>query len=257
MKKFVVALIASLTISTAALADGWSVDEMNSAIDETNFLVNSGCSGTLIDAKNRYILTAAHCVDAQYETAEREVVDEKGIVKQEKYRKLIDGSVTQFLFDASGESQRTTAYRVTLKAVDRSVDLAVLQVNGVLPNGKVAKLADSEPRRGERVYVVGNPAGVLYASVVVGIVSSTQRTYGMLGIEDSPHQRLIQISAGVIGGNSGGSVYNERGEMVGVPVRASRVNEILGFAVPLEVIKEFLKTNKLVDEPPSNATMVP
>jgi S1-C subfamily serine protease len=256
MFRSLLAFVASAFLVTTALAEEWSVEAMNSAIDETNFLVNSGCSGTLIDLKNKYILTAAHCVDAQYETVEREVIDDKGIVTKEKYRKLIDGSVTQFVFDGA-ESTRTTRYRVALKAVDRDVDLAVVQVVGSLPNTKYAKLADSEPRRGERVYVVGNPAAVLYASVVVGIVSSVQRTYGLLGIDEAPHERLMQISAGVIGGNSGGSVYNSAGELVGVPVRGSRVNEILGFAVPLDVIKAFLSKNRLVEDVKDNSITVP
>lgn len=256
MRKLAAALISLLFLVPTA-ARSWSVEDMNAAIDETNFLVNAGCSGTLIDVKNRYILTAAHCVDAQYETVEREVIDDKGIVKKEKYRKLKPGTVSQFTFDASGQSTRTLSYRVRLKAVESRIDLAVLQVIGELPNKTAAPLAESEPRRGERVYVVGNPAGVLYASVVTGIVSSTQRTNASIGFDDNDDARLMQVSAGVIGGNSGGAVYNDRGQLIGVPVVASRMNEVLGFAVPLDVIKKFLADNKLIDEPVSNSTMVP
>src|ERR1035437_9315720 len=111
---------AFLCLSPIVAHADWSVDAMNASIDQTNFVVNKGCSGTLIDLERKFILTAAHCVDAQYETKEREIVDEKGIVTKEKYRKLIDGSVTQIVFDG-GESTRTTVYRVTLKAVNKDV----------------------------------------------------------------------------------------------------------------------------------------
>ena len=239
-------LVALFALISPSYAE-WPVATMNAAIDQTNFIVNKGCSGTLIDVKNKYILTAAHCVADQYETLEREVVGDDNKVKTEKYRRLIDGSVTQLEF-SNNETVRTTIYRVSLKAVDTDVDLAVVQVNGELPNTTAAVLADREPVRGEKVFVVGNPTGSLYSSVGAGLVASNDRTYGLLNFEQgsngNPHGRLMQISAGVVGGNSGGAVYNEDGQLVGVPVLSNRA-VVLGFAVPLGVIKAFLKDKQL------------
>ena len=236
--------LAALFALTSPSYAEWSVKTMNAAIDQTNFVVNRGCSGTLIDIKNKYILTAAHCVADQYETLEREVVGDDNKVKIEKYRRLIDGSVTQLEF-SNNETVRTTIFRVGLKAVDKDVDLAVVQVNGELPNTTAAALAEREPVRGEKGFVVGNPMGSLYSSVGAGLVASNDRTYGLLNLEEHPHGRLMQISAGVVGGNSGGAVYNEDGQLVGVPVLANRQNEVIGFAVPLDVIKAFLKDKRL------------
>src|ERR1035437_6253027 len=236
-------LVALFALISPSYAE-WPVATMNAAIDQTNFIVNKGCSGTLIDVKNKYILTAAHCVADQYETLEREVVGDDNKVKTEKYRRLIDGSVTQLEF-SNNETVRTTIYRVSLKAVATDVDLAVVQVNGELPNAPAAVLADREPVRGEKVFVVGNPTGSLYSSVGAGLVASNDRTYGLLNLEEHPHGRLMQISSGVVGGNSGGAVYNEDGQLVGVPVLAHRTAESIGFAVPLDVIKAFLKDKQL------------
>lgn len=235
-------LLVSLFLSVVPAKADWSPKSMNKAIDQTNFLVNSGCSGTLINVKERYILTAAHCVEAQYKTMERELVSDEGVVTKEKYRKLIDGSVAQIDF-ADGDSVKSTIYSVTLKAVDKSVDLAVVQIKGPIPNTVAAEFAEEEPVRGDEVYVVGNPAGVLYSSVVKGIVSSNDRSYGLIG--SSEDGRLMQVSSGVIGGNSGGAAYNSEGKIVGVPVMASKINEILGFCVPLRVIKKFLEDKHL------------
>src|SRR5690606_1351932 len=101
------------------------------------------------------------------------------------------------------------------------------------------------PIRGETVYIVGNPMGTLYSSVTVGIVSSVQRDYGLIGFDNTNQQQaLMQISGGVVGGNSGGAAYNSNGEIIGVPVLGHRTNEVIAFATPLAAIKEFLAANK-------------
>lgn len=237
------ALIGAFFCSMShALAAEWPVADMNRTIDQTNFVVGDGCSGTLIDAKKGYVLTANHCVTGQYETITRENVDDDGVVTQEKIRKLKDGTVSQIDF-AGSDSIRTVVYKVKLVAVDADKDLALLQVRAKLPNTDAAKIACEAPVRGATAYVVGNPMGILYSSVTKGIVSSLQRDYAMLNMGDK--EPLMQVSGGVVGGNSGGAVYSDSGELIGVPVLGHRVNEVIAFAVPLNSIKDFLSANKL------------
>lgn len=250
MRRVLLAVVAAMTLwipIDSANAD-WTISDMNKQIDQTNFVVNAGCSGTLVSLKDRYVLTANHCVADQYEDVEVERVDDKGVIKKEKMRRLRDGTVSQLDFQ-SGDTVRTVTYKVKVVAVDADRDLALLQVISALPNKQVSALACDEPVRGDTVYVVGNPLGRLYSSVVKGIVSSLDRDYGLIqfGGNDRAKRPLMQVSAGIIGGNSGGSVYNDRGQMIGVPVLGHRSNEILGFAVPLVEIKEFLK-EKNIDE---------
>lgn len=140
-------------------------------------------------------------------------------------------------------------YTFKIAASDKKLDLAVLKTEALLSNLFQVRLSCEEPVRGDTAFVVGNPYGVLYSSLVKGIVSSTQRNYPMLGIDDQDDNRLMQISSGVIGGNSGGAVYNDKGELIGVPVRASQINEIIGLAVPLRDIKKFLKSSDLGLDP--------
>lgn len=237
--------VALCALASVAHADGWPTTAMNRTIDQTNFQVNDGCSGTLIDVANRYILTANHCVDDQYETVEREKIDEEGVITKEKVRRLRDGVVSQRTYTGA-EMVETAVYKTKLVAVDRKRDLAVVQVKAKLPNTEAAKLSCTSPVRGEQIYTVGNPS-MLYSSVTTGIVSSLQRSYEGIRFGDNEQgaESLMQISGGVVGGNSGGAVYNVRGELVGVPVIANRVNEVIGFAVPLDAIKAFLTDNKL------------
>lgn len=239
MRTPIIAALA-LAMSAAAASAQWSGADMNRTIDAVNVLVNSGCSGTVIDAKAGLILTAEHCVADQYETYTREKISDDGTVTQEKVRRLKDGEVSQLTFRGS-EAVQTTTYKVRVVATDKSNDLALLKTVAPLPQNEAGRMACTSPVRGDPVYIVGNPFGVLYSSVVSGIVSSVQRDYQMIGIDGPSGQApLVQISGGIIGGNSGGSVWNASGEFVGVPVRANRINEVIGIAVPLDVIRKFL-----------------
>jgi S1-C subfamily serine protease len=239
-------VLAALVLGFFCIPSGaqWKPEDMNRTIDDTNFLVNRGCSGTLIDLKSRLILTAEHCVDSQYETIEREKISDEGVVTKEKIRRLLDGTVSRIVFQGA-TSVTTVTYKVKLLATDKSKDLALVQIKDTYSGRRAAPIACANPVRGETVYIVGNPMGSLYSSVTVGVVSSVQRDYGLLGVDNTNQQQaLMQVSGGVVGGNSGGAAYNASGEIVGVPVLGHRTNEVLAFAAPLSAIKEFLAANK-------------
>jgi S1-C subfamily serine protease len=232
----------------AAFAAEWPIDAMNAQIDGANFLVNRGCSGTLIDKTNGYILTANHCIDTQFDVVTKQEIGDDGKVKEVKVRVAQPGTVSQLVFSGPNEVQRTQ-YVFHIKAADHDHDLALLKVVAKLPEYVVeAKLSCTAPKRGETVYAVGNPFGVLFGTVTKGIVASVARDYRMLGIDDegdgqSGDNGLMQITAPIEGGNSGGAIYNAIGEQIGVAVRASPVNETVAFAVPLSDLRKFLSEN--------------
>jgi S1-C subfamily serine protease len=236
------ALVGALILWTVpATANEWPVADMNRTIDQTNFEVGKGCSGTLISVEHRLILTNHHCIEQAVVVKEREMVDgESGEVRKIKTRKLNDVLVQQHFFDGA-TTISTSAYVTTILAQDKSVDLAVLQVKGNLPNVMAAPIG-GDVVRGERIYIVGNPLGE-YSSVTTGIVSSVQRdpdlpwTGGTL--------KMLQVSGGVVGGNSGGALYNVRGELVGVPAAGYPSAVTIGFAIPASVVKAFLAKHKV------------
>ena len=168
-----------------AFAGGISKGDFNRQIDQTNFLVNDNCSGTLIGPT--LILTANHCIADHFQDVEREEVDKDGKVKKVKRRITKPGTVSQIQFVGVGESQRTV-YIYKIKAHDPDHDLGLIQTISPLPDRTPAVLACREPERLDPVYAVGNPLAVLYSSVTTGIVASVQRDYRIVGIDgDAMH----------------------------------------------------------------------
>lgn len=251
-----IGLLFTLISTPVAAFAAISKADLNAQIDATNFLVNKGCSGTLIDAKARLILTANHCVMDQFEDVTREEVDKDGKVKKITVRISRPGTVSQIKFAGPNEVERTSyVYRV--QAHDPDHDLALIQVVTKLPQVIQARISCREPQRLDVDYAVGNPFGILYSTATQGIVASTARDYRLLGIDgtgDDPLMQpgdngLIQSTAPIEGGNSGGALYSADGELIGVNVRGSPINETVAFAVPLDDILKFLKDNAPDDVP--------
>ncbi|MGI6028666.1 MAG: trypsin-like peptidase domain-containing protein [Candidatus Heteroscillospira sp.] len=118
-------------------------------------------------------------------------------------------------------------------------DIAVLKIDatGLTP----AAIGDSsELAVGETVYAVGNPLGELTYTMTRGMVSALDReittaSYDQYGNTVTSTTNMFQIDAAVNSGNSGGPVYNSRGEVVGVVTAKSSETgtEGLGFAIPI------------------------
>lgn len=240
MKKLAIVTAFLALFLTAATAADISKSDLNKQIDQTNFAVGNPtfCSATLIDVDRKLLLTANHCIDMQFETVEREKIGYDGSVKTEKIRVAKPGLVSQLEFGDNDIVKRTD-YTFKIILNDSDLDLALVEVkgNGKLPNAMKAAIACKAPERGDDVYAVGNSYGVMYASLTKGIVSSTDRNYRMFHIDQGDHG-LTQFSAQIVGGNSGGALYDSSGELIGVNVRGGATG--FGLAVPLGDIKKFL-----------------
>jgi serine protease Do len=115
---------------------------------------------------------------------------------------------------------------------DEKTDLALLQVVPPKPLNFV-KFGDSTTLRvGDWVMAIGNPFG-LGGTVTVGIVSARNRD-----INAGPYDDFIQTDAAINRGNSGGPLFNENGEVVGINtaiISPTGGSIGLGFAIPSEV----------------------
>ncbi|MCG8568282.1 MAG: S1C family serine protease [Desulfobacterales bacterium] len=107
---------------------------------------------------------------------------------------------------------------------DKGADIAMAKAN--VP-GKVPFLSPARqlPRVGEKILVAGSPLG-LEQTVSEGIVSAWRKIPGK--------GRVLQISAPISPGSSGGPVLNMKGEVVGVAAFQSVKGQNLNFAVPVD-----------------------
>jgi S1-C subfamily serine protease len=225
----------------ATLAQAWTVENMNSTINSANFIVDRGCSGTLINKEHRLILTNHHCINSGIFTRNKKVTDENGVVSQVRVEELRDLNVSQRAYSGHrivGES----TYKAQIVARWKESDLALLQLRADDIQNPIAVtvFAGSKVQRGEVVYAVGNPRG-LDATVTTGIISSTTRMYRVQWA-DNQEVSFIQMSAGIAPGSSGGSLFNASGELIGVPA-AAVPGTVLGLAIPFFRIQEFLTNN--------------
>jgi len=238
---FFVAMLFALPALAGHPAEKWTFKEMNDTINQTNFIVRGGCSGTLISLKYRLLLTNHHCLQGYFRYVEREVVKD-GVVTKVRKEERRDIPVVQKAYK-DFRIVGSTSYMTQIVARKQESDLALLQIRAenlpytieskVLPDG--IKLY-----RGEKVYVVGNPRG-LDATVTAGIISSLNRMF-RVPWANGGDVSFIQIDAAVNPGNSGGSLYNEEGYLIGVP-GARLGDSALGLAIPYTLIQVFLTEN--------------
>lgn len=125
--------------------------------------------------------------------------------------------------------------QVRILALHPLRDLALLQLDAAeLPAGFPTPVVLNDRDDlcvGDLVFAVGNPLG-LERSVTQGIVSSVTRRMGNL--------RMIQTDAAVNPGNSGGPLFNARGEIVGVVCAGAVSFDGLAFGIPACDLIDFL-----------------
>ena len=129
-----------------------------------------------------------------------------------------------------------TKYTASIVGFENGNDIAVLKIDATGLNP--VTFGDSDLiTMGETVYAVGNPLGELAYSMSTGTISGLDRE--IVTEESVVGINMFQIDAAVNHGNSGGPVYNSRGEVIGiVTAKSGAMNaEGLGFAIPVNDAK--------------------
>ena len=134
----------------------------------------------------------------------------------------------------NGQLERKTYKQIRIIAMNKFQDLALLKIDDKdAPKFSKVDLGDSDSLSvGERVFAIGSPLG-LERTVTEGILST--KTRQMQG------ELYLQTTAQINPGNSGGPLFNMRGEVLGVTNMKITFGEGIGFAIPVEAVKFFLK----------------
>jgi S1-C subfamily serine protease len=132
-----------------------------------------------------------------------------------------------------------TPYKVTaIAGVDPGRDLALLRIQPGKPL-KALHLGDSDQMTaGDQVIAIGNPLGVFDYSVSSGLISQVRPVCTPQEAKCPPGGlTLLQISAPISQGSSGGPLFNQFGEVVGVTTLIIAQGQSINFAVPGNYLK--------------------
>jgi serine protease Do len=134
----------------------------------------------------------------------------------------------------NGQLERKTYKQVKIVAMNKFHDLALLKIDDKdASKFSIVPLGDSDGLAvGETVFAIGSPLG-LERTVTEGIVSTKTRQW--------QGELYLQTTAQINPGNSGGPLFNLRGEVIGVTNMKIAFGEGIGFAIPAEGVRYFLK----------------
>lgn len=122
-------------------------------------------------------------------------------------------------------------------------DIGIVQISN--RNVQSLPLGDSDQLKvGQSVIAIGTALGEFRHTVTTGVISGLGRgiTAGdMFGGDSEELENVIQTDAAINPGNSGGPLLNSAGQVIGVNVAVAGGAENIGFAIPINVIKDSLK----------------
>ena len=156
------------------------------------------------------------------------IVDPEGIILTNAH--VVDNAAEVLVRVNNGDGPQRE-YKARIVGVDKRTDIAVVRIDARgLPAVRIGDPAQT--RTGEWVVAIGSPFG-FENSVTAGIVSAKSRA-----LPDEAYVPFIQTDAAVNPGNSGGPLFNLRGEVIGINSQIysrSGGYQGLAFAIPIDV----------------------
>ncbi len=270
-KTFIIALILVMIFSTILGAGGYALSASlfgNSAsgknINANNFNLTKATGSELsiqeIVAKNENSVVAITTESMSTDSWAGQYVTNgagSGVVYSKDGYILTNNHVIEGASTITVTLHDGTTHQATLVAADSQTDIAVLKIEAtdLIP---VTISDETQLSVGDLSVVIGNPLGTLAGTATEGIISGLERE---ISLEGKP-MSLLQISASVNPGNSGGGVFDQYGNLIGLVVAKSSGSDVegLGFAIPADTVKSIadslISNGYVKDRPIAGITIV-
>lgn len=125
-------------------------------------------------------------------------------------------------------------FQAVIVGSDAVSDVAVLKSRLPASIQPLEMGASKDVKVGESVFAIGNPFGLGH-TVTSGIISAKDRSLGLGGMD-----RYLQTDAAINFGNSGGPLFNDRGQVIGMNTLIRADAHGIGFAIPSDEIKKIV-----------------
>lgn len=161
------------------------------------------------------------------------IIDKKGLILTSAH--VVDTSDNVVVTMYNGQDYNAKV----ISRIGENKDIALLKIN-VPTELKTVKLGNSEKIKvGQKVLAIGNPFGFT-GTLTQGIVSRIDYV-----------KNRIQTDAAINPGSSGGPLLNKNGEIIGINQAIynpdNNISNIgIGFAIPINLVKEYLKVNNAI-----------
>lgn len=165
------------------------------------------------------------------------IISEDGLIVTNKHVVADTEAQYQVLTNDDKKYEAVKIYR------DQLNDLAIIKID--VKGLKPLNLGNSSNLKlGQFVIAIGTPLGEFKNTVTQGIISGLGRGITAGSPFEQYVERLdnvIQTDAAISPGNSGGPLINLKGEAIGVNTAISQEGQNIGFAIPINIVKELIK----------------
>ncbi|MBN1357535.1 trypsin-like peptidase domain-containing protein [Candidatus Bathyarchaeota archaeon] len=245
------------TVSTLTLSE--NITDMQDQVSRLQEqLSNTQSTSSTGGQSNTYLIGENASLAPLYEEVKEAIVIIRGLtLDYDNFRRTYYSQVqgSGFVYNFNGQTVIITNYHVvedtinitvtfingngyeaTVLGSDPYADLAVLSTDASESDYSALEIVDSATLQvGDPVIAVGNPYG-LAGSMTTGIISALGRTITEEMSGDYPIANVIQMSAPINSGNSGGPLLNYQGQVVGITTAIVSDSQGLGFAIPSSTV---------------------
>ena len=200
-------------------------------------VANGGLTPGQVYAKNVHsvVLITSQVTGSVYGQATTGVSSGSGFILSEDGYVITNAHVVEGASSVEVTTYNGEVYAAQIQGTDTTNDVALLKVDATGLDA-VAVGSSDDLIVGDQVVAIGNPLGDLTSTMTVGYVSAKDRDVTTEGVTIN----MIQTDAAINSGNSGGPLFNMKGEVVGITTAKYSGNsssgatiEGIGFAIPI------------------------